>query len=744
MTDAQTLRHQLRAAGYCPIPLFGKAPPIYGKNNKRGGLKKWQELYEVTPEMIDMWGKTWPDAVNTGVLTFNMPTLDADILDAGAAKACQEFVRERYGYVLTRIGKPPKFAIPFRTEEPFKKYTVNLIAPDDSEGQKIEFLADGEQVVVHGIHPDTKQPYRWSNGGLEQFKHEHLHDIREDEARALIDELVEILIRDFGYKRAPGRPQKGPNDARPHEGGGGGDRDWGALTENILTGRELHDSITIFAAKLIASGMNSGAAVNYLRGLMDKSTTPKDARHRARVSEIPDAVDSAVAKYGRAPASHRVDPIQAPIAADDLDRGIDPIQTPIATEVIQSAAPIDQAKPDRQEIKPATSERPTAKSSPTIDATIAVFKRWLVLSSETPVYAMLGTVAANLLEGDPVWLGLIAPPSSAKSELLNSIAGLPNVVDADTVTPSGLLSGTPKKQQDKGARGGLLRQIGNFGIITLKDFGSVLSMHAETRAETLAALRKIYNGAWTRHLGSAGGKTLSWQGKVAIIFAATEVIDAHHSVISSMGDRFLLSRLKPVTGKKQFARALKHTGGGFNQMRKELAAAVAKLFPNRRTEASKINEQETETIGKAIALAVRLRGAVARDYRSRELEAIYGAEGTARIGLALERLLAGLETLGMERKQALTVVEEVALDSVPPLRRAAYECVRKYSERLDPVETADVAIDLGLPTNTARRILEDLAAHGLIVRRSQGKGKADIWDKLPWEADEARADAKED
>jgi len=94
----------------------------------------------------------------------------------------------------------------------------------------------------------------------------------------------------------------------------------------------------------------------------------------------------------------------------------------------------------------------------------------------------------------------------------------------------------------------------------------------------------------------------------------------------------------------------------------------------------------------------------------------------------------------MDRKQALVVVKDVALDSVPPLRRRAYDCVCKYSN----VETADVAIALDLPTNTARRILEDLAAHGLLVRTSQGTGKADLWDKSTWEADEAAADAKED
>ena len=88
-----------------------------------------------------------------------MPTLDLDILSEDAVRALVDHVREHYeesGYILPRIGKPPKCAIPFRTEEPFKKIVVNLTAADGSEGQKIEFLADGEQVVVAGIHPDTR------------------------------------------------------------------------------------------------------------------------------------------------------------------------------------------------------------------------------------------------------------------------------------------------------------------------------------------------------------------------------------------------------------------------------------------------------------------------------------------------------------------------------------------------------------------------------------------------------------
>jgi hypothetical protein len=362
-----------------------------------------------------------------------------------------------------------------------------------------------------------------------------------------------------------------------------------------------------------------------------------------------------------------------------------------------------------------------------IERVLKVFEHWLILPSRTPVYAVLGTVAANLLPGDAVWLGLVAPPSSAKTEILNSIATLPYVYQAATVTPAALLSGVPKKQHHKTAVGGLLRQIGEFGIISLKDFGSILSMRPESKAEVLAALREVYDGAWTRLLGTDGGRTLAWQGKVGLIFGCTGVIDSHYSVIGAMGDRFLLSRLVP--GKGQFGCALRHSGPATGQMRKELAEAVAHLFAGERPEPRPLVEdsEEFQRLDRVVSLVVRLRGAVERDRQSRDIEAIYGAEGTARLGLTLERLLAGLDTLGVDRALALDLVESVAMDSVPPLRRAAYEHLQTLGCHSS---TPAIAKTLGLPTNTVRRGLEDLAAYQLVDRTVQGQGKPDLWSAL--------------
>jgi hypothetical protein len=358
-----------------------------------------------------------------------------------------------------------------------------------------------------------------------------------------------------------------------------------------------------------------------------------------------------------------------------------------------------------------------------------VFTRWLILPDTTPVYAMLGAVAANLLPGDPVWLGITGPPSSAKTEILNSASGLPYVRQAATLTPAGLLSGTPSRQRAAGATGGLLYEVGSFGILALKDFGSILSMRPDAKAEILAALREIYDGHWTRRLGTDGGRVLSWSGKLGLLFAATNILDAHHSVISSMGDRFLISRLVPEDDKR-FNRALQHVGAKTGQMRKELAEAVAGLFACRRPDPQPISDEEVEKINKTIRLVVRLRGPVERDRYSREIEAIYGAEGTARIGLALERLLAGLDTLGVERATAMRIVERVALDSAPPLRRYAYEALCRAKDtawNFQSLSTSEVGESIHLPTITARRVLEDLAAYGLVERISQGPGQPDLW-----------------
>jgi Bifunctional DNA primase/polymerase, N-terminal len=165
-------RLKLLANGYAPLPIEGKRPP----------LKDWQNKTATNAAEIKLWEKVHPQATNTGILTQLTPTLDIDITNPEAAEAVEALARERFeehGCVLTRIGQAPKRAIFLRTDTPFKKITGKVIAANGDTDQKIELLADGQQVVVFGTHPKTGKPYSWFGGEPTSIKHEELPHVSE-------------------------------------------------------------------------------------------------------------------------------------------------------------------------------------------------------------------------------------------------------------------------------------------------------------------------------------------------------------------------------------------------------------------------------------------------------------------------------------------------------------------------------------------------------------------------------------
>ena len=258
-------------------------------------------------------------------------------------------------------------------------------------------------------------------------------------------------------------------------------------------------------------------------------------------------------------------------------------------------------------------------------------------------------------------------------------------------------------------------------------------MRPDAKAEILGVLREIYDGHYVRRLGTDGGRELEWKGKLGLIFGCTKVIDTQYSVENALGNRFLLSRLEP--GRGQFAWALKHTGASLAIMRREIADSINALFAVPRPDPQPLDPEgdEFKRLDRVIDLVVLLRGAVERDRYRREIQSFHGAEGTGRIGLALERLLAGLDTLGLERRIALDVVEAVALDSVTPIRRKAYEYLCEPLPGAAPEDplpwrsTKEIANKVRLPAVTVRRTLEELFGYGLCQCLNGGQGVATKW-----------------
>ena len=293
MTPTES-RLRLLRAGYSPLPLVGKAPSI---------LKNWQSKHDTNPAEVEMWEKQWPDDRNTGVLTRITPGFDIDITIEDAARAVEDMVRARFedGACPVRIGKPPKRAILFHTDKPFPKILRKLIAPDGSE-QRIEFLADGQQIVVAGIHPETQRPYTWHGGEPGEILAADLTYITEAEAKQLVDDAADLLIAQFGYRDKEEPKPKGNGTATDD----GTPAPWDYYLDNMID----HDVLLKHVDALIAAGMNPAAVNNYVREQIERAPTDDVERKKRRLFELAGMVESGaekIAEATKAPPARPVD-----------------------------------------------------------------------------------------------------------------------------------------------------------------------------------------------------------------------------------------------------------------------------------------------------------------------------------------------------------------------------------------------------------------------------------------------------
>jgi hypothetical protein len=180
----------------------------------------------------------------------------------------------------------------------------------------------------------------------------------------------------------------------------------------------------------------------------------------------------------------------------------------------------------------------------------------------------LATVIANLLPGDPLWLFLVGPPSAGKTEVISALADVPSVYALSSLTPQTFASGFERK----GVETSLLPRL-DGKTITMKDFGTVLTMYREKKAEILAQLREIYDGQFTKDWGN--GKSLRWRGRVGLLAGVTSIIDREYAFNQVLGERFLLYRIKSADARKIARRALAQRPVDSDRRRETLRELVA-------------------------------------------------------------------------------------------------------------------------------------------------------------------------
>jgi hypothetical protein len=378
---------------------------------------------------------------------------------------------------------------------------------------------------------------------------------------------------------------------------------------------------------------------------------------------------------------------------------------------------IDQASVDSEDetfnsVDGESQPKPKARRQYNLAETHAVFRRWLGSEYDTATLnAVLAAAAAERLPGDPLWLLVISGPGNAKTETVQSLRGAGGYITSTITSEGALLSATAKRDRSKNSTGGLLRKIGERGLLVIKDVTSILSADRHARGPVLAALREIYDGLWERNVGSDGGQTLTWQGRIVVVGAVTTAWDTAHSVVSAMGDRFVLIRADSNTGRLQAGKRAMRNVGREEVMRTEMAEAVGGLIEAvDPAQAIDLTDDETNRILRAANTVTRARTGVEFDYRGEVIDA-HAPEMPTRFAKQLSQILRGGVAIGVDRQDALDLAIRCARDSMPPLRlELLHDVANHFGARV-----IDIRRRVNKPRMTVDRQLQALHILGLLT-----------------------------
>ncbi len=321
---------------------------------------------------------------------------------------------------------------------------------------------------------------------------------------------------------------------------------------------------------------------------------------------------------------------------------------------------------------------------------------------------LYSAVAAHRLSGQPVWVMLVAPPGSMKTELLTALDGLPNVHLIDKITPNTFLSGQiddPKNPRK--APASLLHRIGPDGIIVYPDFSTVLSMHREHKASVLSDMRRIYDGQLRKEFGIANpSEEPEWRGRLTFCVAATPDVDRHYSIFQTLGERFVMVRWHRPGG---IEAALEAMNQDTEEAREDLKRAVQGLLNRLSKTEPKLSLELQRKIAALAEFVVHARTHVPRSGYSKEIIYLPEAEAPTRLAQQLAQLTKGSALLAGRREaneEDYELVKRAGLDCIPAMRRKV----------LDALIAGKDPRQLDLPGSTVHYALEDLELQGLVKK----------------------------
>lgn len=356
----------------------------------------------------------------------------------------------------------------------------------------------------------------------------------------------------------------------------------------------------------------------------------------------------------------------------------------------------------------------------TLSEVKSVVKKWLSIDDEDWLEIILSVALDRKINGEPIWLFIIAVPSGTKTEILRAFEDGTDFYHLSSLTVNSLVSGYVNPDGSKVED--LATQLDNR-ILILKDFTSVLSMPKEKRNDIIGQLREFYDGSYDKKFGNMDHK-VTCNSKFGLIAGVTPKIDQFHSIMGSLGERFLKLRSDFDEDKMLF---LCEKNEGFEkEMREEISVAIMGFITHLVIKDVTFNAESIREIKRIAKYVSKLR---TPDYSRWEGDSFVSEispqpEKPTRVYKQLKKLakaLCCINGLSEVDESILKKVWRVARDSIPPDRQIIVNYVFKKGMALE----TDICRDLKVPRTSARRILEFLGR--LQVFETNYSDNVNVW-----------------
>lgn len=345
------------------------------------------------------------------------------------------------------------------------------------------------------------------------------------------------------------------------------------------------------------------------------------------------------------------------------------------------------------------------KGRPLLSTTLSEFRKWLFMTQEMVdgLRVIMATIIANQIPGDPLWMHIVAPPGSGKTEMLTSCANLRQCIIQSSIGAHTLVSGWPGAG---GSDPSLIPQL--LGkVFILKDYTEILQMNQNSREEVYKTLRGAYDGSVDRDYGN--GIKRRYSGTFGMVTGVTPAIFGERSSI--LGERFLLCHVVKETSYRSDDAIMAAIGnvGDEPEMRKNLQEIMAR-FLEWSFEPTEIPTLSQEYAVKLVALAQlvsMLRASVEKDMYHGTINYRPQQETGTRIAKQLKKLFMGLVMQNPDLKptpEDWRVTTKVALDTCIGFH---LDLVQELMAR-GPATGQELSERTKIPLQTLRDRIEDL------------------------------------